>query len=524
MGIVTEKNLSKIIILTFIIIMTTMVLAMSYFYVKNTYEDFDIEMKKYQEDYYLSKKETLKKELNTIVDIINYQVAKSNLSNEEQKLEAVQLLNNIEFDANRSNYFFVYEVENMQGGDDFAKMVVNPNRPDLVGEYISTNYTDENGKKFREHFLDDIRKYGESFTKYDYKKVNTNEIKEKISYFRYYERWNWIIAVGIYTDDIEKELAIKTKDFKIWVKSQIFQNIILFVVFLSIAILISIFISKRIDNVLKDYENRVLANAKELEELNQSLEVRVKEEIEKNREKEQLLVQKSKFIALGEMISTIAHQWRQPLSEISSILMYIKFKYSIGELTPKLMDIKSLEANKVLEFMSQTIDDFRNFFIPKKEKEEFYLYEVVNMVLTIISSSLKNYNINLHINIDKNIVLNTYVNEYEQVLLNIINNAKDVLCEKNVENPMISITAYEKRNLVILNIDDNGGGVIVEPKGKIFEPYFTTKAESNGTGIGLYMSKIIVEKNMNGKLLVENIKNGARFTIIVSKDGSLVKM
>jgi len=521
LGIVTEKNLSKIIIFTFIIIMSTMVLAMSYFYVKNTYDDFEIEMEKFQEEYYSEKKQTLKKEINTIIDILNYNIVKSDLDEEEQKLDAIRLFNNITFEENTSNYFFVYEIKNMQGGDDFAKLIVNPNRLDLVGQFISTNYEDANGKKFREDFLRDIRAKGESFTKYTYKKPDTNEIKQKISYFKYYERWNWIIAVGVYTDDMENELALKTKEFKQRVKNQIVQNIVLFIMFLSIAILISIFISQKIDAVLKTYENKVLTNAKELEELNQSLEEKVKKEIEKNREKEQLLVQKSKFIALGEMISNIAHQWRQPLSELSSILMYIKFKYSINALDSKTMEQKSLEADKVLEFMSQTIDDFRNFFMPKKEKEEFYLYKVVDLVINIISSTLKNYNIDLQIDINKNIMLKTYLNEYEQVVLNIINNAKDVLIEKKVEKPIIKISAIDKESYVVLYIEDNGGGVLVEPKGKIFEPYFTTKAESDGTGIGLYMSKIIVDKNMKGKLRVRNTKDGAKFAIFVPKDSSI---
>lgn len=141
--------------------------------------------------------------------------------------------------------------------------------------------------------------------------------------------------------------------------------------------------------------------------------------------------------------------------------------------------------------------------------------------MNIISSTLKNYNINIEINVDKNIVLKTYLNEYQQVLLNIINNAKDVLIEKNIKNPTIKISAYEEDTYVVLYVEDNGGGVLVEPKGKIFEPYFTTKSESDGTGIGLYMSKIIVDKNMKGKLRVRNTKEGAKFAIFVPKDSSI---
>ena len=218
------------------------------------------------------------------------------------------------------------------------------------------------------------------------------------------------------------------------------------------------------------------------------------------------------------MISNIAHQWRQPLSELSSILMFIKFKYSINALDDHTMETKSKEADKVLEYMSHTIDDFRNFFMPKKEKEEFYLLKAVEIVMNIISSTLANYNIKISITIDENIKITTYLNEYKQVLLNIINNAKDVLIEKDIKNPLIKIHTFEDDNYIVLYIEDNGGGILVEPKGKIFEPYFTTKEDSHGTGIGLYMSKIIVEKNMKGRLRVKNIKNGAQFAIFIPKN------
>ena len=167
-----------------------MIFAISYFYVHNTYDNFELEMDKFVKEYYADKKKTLKKEINTVIDILNYNIAKSNLDDESLKIDAIRLLNNITFEENSSNYFFVYEVENMQGGDDFARLVVNPNRPDLVGELISTNYEDTDGKRFREDFLKDIRQKGDSFIKYAYKKPNSEESKYKLSYFKYYERWN----------------------------------------------------------------------------------------------------------------------------------------------------------------------------------------------------------------------------------------------------------------------------------------------------------------------------------------------
>jgi len=514
---ISEKNISKMIIYIFIIIMTTMILLISYFYVKNTYEDFEIQMQRFVQDQYDDQKSTLKKEIDTIIDIINYNSTKNNEDERELKADTVRLLNNIKFDRDKSNYIFVYQINNINGGDDFAKMLVNPNRPDLLNIPISTNYKDSNGKKFREAFMDDIRKKGESFTTYTYKKVYSDETKMKLSYFRYFKRWNWVIAVGVYVDDIEKEIAINKDHLENRVKNQVFQNILLFLLFLSIAIVISILVSKKIDEVLKSYRQRVYFKSKQLKELNENLEKKVEEEIEKNRENEQLLVQKSRFIALGEMISNIAHQWRQPLSELSTILMFIRFKYNMGQLDEQLMDKKSKEADVVLEYMSHTIDDFRNFFMPKKEKEQFSLQTAMDSIMTIVSSSLSNNNINITICINNEIELNTYLNEFEQVILNIITNAKDILIKNNIKNPWIKIDTKKLDDKIVIIVEDNGGGITVEPKSKIFEPYFTTKSDSDGTGIGLYMSKIIVEKNMKGKLKVKEGDFGAKFEIILPK-------
>ncbi|WP_428023801.1 cache domain-containing protein [Arcobacter sp.] len=517
MSLVTEKNISKIIIYTFIVIMTTMITLISYFYVKNTYIDFDTELEKFVNDYYTHQKALLKKEIDVVIDIINYNATKSGSTEQELKEETIRILNNISFEKDRSNYIFVYEILNMNGGDNFAKLLVNPNRLDIVGSVISSNYEDANGKKFREEFLSDIRTKGESFTQYVYKKFSSSQVNQKIAYFKLYPNWNWVIAVGIYTDDIEKDIAKKKEDLKRRVKTQIIQTVFLFILFLSIGIVLSILLSERIDDFFKEYREKVKAKSNALIELNETLEKRVSEELEKNREQEQLLVQKSRLIALGEMISNIAHQWRQPLSELSSILMNIKFKHNMDKLDKQTMEQKSKEAELVLDYMSHTIDDFRNFFMPKKDKEEFYIKDAINSVMTIVSSALEYNNIKVEIDVNDNIKLNTFINEYEQVLLNIISNAKDVLIQNNIKNPLIKIYGEEQDGFVILYIEDNGDGVKVNPKSKIFEPYFTTKGDSDGTGIGLYMSKIIIDKNMKGKLRVRNTKDGAKFVITVPK-------
>ena len=517
MNLITEKNLPKMIIYIFAIIMSSMILMISYFYIDNTYKNFDVQMETFVKEYYQDKRKTLKKEIDTIFDILNYNIISKDVNNPEFKNEAIRLLNNITFEEKKSNYFFVYDIKKLEGGDNFATLLVNPNRPDLINTLISTNYKDANGKKFREEFLKNIREIGESYTQYAYNKPNETTAKLKLSYFKYHKKLNWVVAVGLYIDDIENEILLKRQNLENNIERQIHQNIVLFLLFLSIAIVVSIFISQQINKVLKDYQKKVSEDAKLLEKLNSTLQVRVHKEIEKNREKEQLLVEKSRFIALGEMISNIAHQWRQPLSELSSILMNIKFKHSLNALDDKTMQKKADEADKVLEYMSHTIDDFRNFFMPKKESETFYIYNVINSVMTIISSSLKYNNIKVIIEIDKSIKVNTYLNEYQQVVLNIMKNAKDVLIESKLKNKVINITSYEENDSIVLSIEDNGGGILTKPKNKIFEPYFTTKSAANGTGIGLYMSKIIIDKNMNGKLKVTNTTKGAKFLINIPK-------
>ncbi len=516
MKIITEKNVSKFIIYLFIIIMSLMVASISYYYVQNAYDDFDKDMEQFVQEYYNTQKQSIKKEVEMVTDIIRYHSLIATPENEtEIKEEVVRMLHNISFQEGKSNYVFVYDVKNIQGGDEFAIMLVNPNRPDLLGKAVSSNYQDENGKRFREEFLENIRKKGDSFTQYAYKKPYEDTIKQKLSYFKYFENWNWIIAVGIYLDDIEKDIEHKKVLLKSKVQKRVAQTIFIFLGFLTVAIAFSILVSQKIEEFFNEYKQTVQKKSDDLLELNKNLEKRVKEELSKNREKEQILIQKSKFIALVEMISNIAHQWRQPLSELSSVLMAIKFKYSMGKLDNEFLKTKTGEADKLIEYMSHTIEDFRNFFMPKKEKEEFLIYDSIQSVMTIIGTALKDNDIAVNIDVNKEAKLTSFLNEYEQVLLNIISNAKDVLIQNNIKEPTIDISLKESKDYVALHITDNGGGIRVTPKSKIFEPYFTTKDDAHGTGIGLYMSKIIIEKNMKGKLRVKNVPNGACFQILV---------
>lgn len=255
----------------------------------------------------------------------------------------------------------------------------------------------------------------------------------------------------------------------------------------------------------------------QLEEHNKELEKKIKEEVEKNRKKDEILFQQNKFAALGEMLGNISHQWRQPLMEINSLFLPIEGKIKLDMPIENDELLESIEKlNDITKYMSNTIDDFRNFFATDKEKIEFKLLEQINSTINIISGGLKAHNIKLDIIMQKNPILVGYKNEYSQVLINIINNARDILVQRKVKNPYVKISIFEEEGNIVTTIEDNGKGVTVSPIEKIFEPFFTYQ-KLNGSGVGLFMSKLIVENNMNGKLFVENSNQGALFTISIPK-------
>ena len=233
-------------------------------------------------------------------------------------------------------------------------------------------------------------------------------------------------------------------------------------------------------------------------------------EMEKQKN-ESILITQSKLASMGEMIGNIAHQWRQPLTHLSYIMMNIKAAHENDKLNKAYIQKKSDEANNQIEFMSNTIEDFRNFFKVSKQKEEFNLVTSIKESITLLSESFKSLNIELEFNNKNDLLIKTYKGELSQVIFNLLNNAKDEFIRNEISNPKINIKLLEKNKDIIIEISDNAGGIKKDIIKKVFEPYFTTK--DKGLGIGLYMSKMIIEKNIGGKLEVENIKDGASFSI-----------
>ncbi|WP_419774689.1 ATP-binding protein [Halarcobacter sp.] len=221
------------------------------------------------------------------------------------------------------------------------------------------------------------------------------------------------------------------------------------------------------------------------------------------RSKEKLLMQQSKMAAMGEVLENIAHQWRQPLSTISSASTGIKLQHELGVLKDEIF-FESLDIiNNSSQFLSKTIDDFRSFFKPDQEKQYFNFDDVFEKVKMIIINKFKNEEIELIKTSDETEVLN-YSNALIQVLINIFNNSKDAFIENNIDKRVIFIDAYKEKDKLIIKIKDNAGGISKDIIDKVFEPYFTTKHKTHGTGIGLYMCEEIVTKHMQGKIEVQN--------------------
>lgn len=270
----------------------------------------------------------------------------------------------------------------------------------------------------------------------------------------------------------------------------------------------------------KARESEKIKVQKALEELNLTLEERVVQEVEKNRQKDQQLIQQSRLASMGEMISMIAHQWRQPLSAISSTVQGLHLKLALKKFDEALFIEKLSDVIRYAQYLSQTIDDFRQFFKPSKAKNKVSLEEVIEKVLDIIRVSLENKRIALNMDYCSNESLMTYANELMQVLLNLIKNAEDVLMENKIENPWIKIVTQKDEHSLILEISDNGGGI---PEGvieRIFDPYFSTKNKKDGTGLGLYMSQKIIEEHCGGSLRASNGVEGAIFTITLPRSNN----
>ena len=413
--------------------------------------------------------------------------------------------------------------------DTTPKMIIDPIQPSLNGKDLSS-IKDKNGV----HLFNEMVKVSTSSTngglvKYFYSKPGKNKPQLKLSYVKRFKPWNWIIGTGIYVDAIEDQvLKLETETNK-RINTIIWQLIIIILMMIiPISIINIYFINRTVIEPLNKFEkgllnffrylNRetsdiTLLDNKSNDEIglmskviNDNI-VKTKKAIKDTEQKDKAMLQQSRLAQMGEMISMIAHQWRQPLSAISATSGSLTLKAKLDKLDNDTAVELGEKISEYAQHLSSTIDDFRDFFKPNKQIVDVTYKNLIQSVLSIIEDSIKTKNIELKQDLQSEAVLSSYPNELKQVILNLIKNAEDILLEKKIEHPVITIETQDN----ILRVKDNAGGVSSDIIEKIFDPYFSTKTKKNGTGLGLYMSKTIIEDHCGGELRVYNDEFGAVF-------------
>ncbi len=500
----SEKNIPKLIILTPIIAVSLIAFFTIYSFIQNQNKYFEEESARVESFYLKKQKEILRKQVDSVLNYINYHVKNNNkLSQDELQEQILRYVETIRYSKN--GYLWIHNARYYLLAHPFRQKSLNTydiNLKDAMGTYITKKFIDETLKNKDGVFID-----------YYWQKPKLTHFSPKLGFFKLYEKFNWVIGAGLYIDDIQNTILEDKKLLEQRINKYIRTIVLIsFLVVLFVGLL-SFFMSKKITNVFREYQIKVKKKESLLENMNKTLEIKVQEAIKNEKEKDRVMFHQSRLARMGTMLSMIAHQWRQPLSEISGILMELETAFKFKRLDKELFDESIKEANKLLKFMSLTIDDFRNFFKPDKKKIHFYIKDTCLEAISLINESIKSANISFEYEIKYNYKIFGYEREFAQVLLNLLSNAKDSLIQRQVSNPKIYLKVDWVDDFSIIQVKDNAGGIEEEYLDLIFEPYFTTKDSSKGTGLGLYMSKMIIEKNMNGQLSAKNTKDGAEFTI-----------
>ncbi|QKJ22620.1 cache domain-containing protein [Poseidonibacter lekithochrous] len=393
----------------------------------------------------------------------------------ETKEKILDYIDNI--NSNRNDYIFII---------DFDLIYISHIRKDYIGKNaIKINDTVET-KKVINNLLK-IAKKGEGYYTYIQNKKPGNDLPtKKVSYIKGLDSWSWMIGTGFYEDDMNTAIIQKRKELDKKFELYVYKSLEVTGLITIVLLILSIYFSRILQKKFIRYKSEIKAH------------------IDKNTKQQNIMAQKTKMAAMGEMIGNIAHQWRQPLSTITATATGLKIQKEMNVLNDDFL-IEGLSGiNNTAQYLSKTIDDFRNFFKTNKKETDFTIEDVINKSLSLCRSELYNLDIKIIKNIG-DITITNYENEFIQVLINIIRNAKDELTKKDQNSKkLIFIEVKEDNKYVKIMIKDNAGGIPKSLKNRIFEPYFTTKHQSQGTGVGLYMCKEIIEKNMGGFLEVEN--------------------
>ncbi len=316
-----------------------------------------------------------------------------------------------------------------------------------------------------------------------------------------------IYLSSLITNNLKRALIKKEANDKLF-QTSTFMLLLLIGLAFSFIILISITIINNFKELHYSLEENVAKKTKELIELNESLERRIKKEVKESRKKDNIMFQQARLASMGEMLQNIAHQWRQPLSTLMMIVQSFQSKYMMGKLDEEFINSRVEDAITIGANMSDTLEDFRNFFNPNRTKQIFDIQRAIKKAVELSKYQLDKEGIEITLGKMTSIKIFGFKNELIHVILNLINNSKDILVlNKTQQEKKIYIALKQTEKEAIISVIDNGGGVKSDIMTKIFDPYFTTKHKSIGTGVGLYMSKQLVEEHMKGKIYCKNIKH-----------------
>ena len=339
----------------------------------------------------------------------------------------------------------------------------------------------------------------------DLERKKFKEALEKITNI-YFE----INSVNIYITNLtnyDLNLAITEKNETQKVYSLLTSILNIAIVFVFIfSIVLSVILINNFRKLHINLEDAVNEKTKELQEINDYLAIKIQREVANSRKKDLIMFQQSKLASLGEMLGNIAHQWRQPLGSLMMIIQSFQTKMELGKLSFEFVEQKTNDAILLAENMSNTLDDFQNFFNPKKDKTKFSIKECIEHSIQLSKYILEKENIKLNVVIADKLEIYGFYNELSHVILNLISNSKDALKSKE-DHKIIKIVIKRHNEYARINVYDNAGGIKDDVIAHVFEPYYTTKYKSAGTGIGLYMSKQIIEKHMDGYIKCKNVYN-----------------
>ncbi len=400
-----------------------------------------------------------------------------------------EYLDNIKSNIKKDILIFLESIKMYESGFIFifnkkGKLVKHPCAEKFV------NLNDEEVKSENMEILQKFKKASldKKFVYYEGKDCLTNSFMNKISYIYHVKKFDWYIVISKNLQDIEETLKAEKKILIDKLDNESTLNIELLLVISFISLILSYYLSFLINKTLNMYE-------KELDE------------------NQKTMLYQARLAQSGELLNMIAHQWRQPLGKIAVVASSIRIAIFAGKLEENELDKKLEKIENYTEHLSQTIDDFKNFYKPKKEKEKTFIYPLVERSIDFVESSIKHKNIQIIRDFIEDSEIEIFSNELVQVVTNLIQNAIDASQNRG----WVKIKINCQNNQKIIEISDNAGGIKLDNIQQVFELYFSTKDSSHNLGLGLYMSKIIIEKHLNSSIEVKNSDDGAIFTIRLKK-------